>query len=212
MYLQSSKRSSYLNKRKSIKTVIGVRKLTFLGIRLTTPVVTFGPVYFAVEKRNSLLLLESVPEALSDGCRVGATHQRKALVFGGLHPPYECGFRPFCDRLLVSINAFSNRPKRMKSVFISEKRRRHVTFGERVSAIAWTTAEGPNEVVVHQSADSGQPVGGLMIGWACTSLVFIPIPLCVFPCCDVFMLCFCQPSGVRRRTPVSSVLRGGSAK
>ena len=47
--------------------------------------------------------LESVPEAPSDGCRVGATHQRKALVFGGLHPPYECGFRPFWDRLLVMV-------------------------------------------------------------------------------------------------------------
>ncbi len=47
--------------------------------------------------------LESVPEAPSDGCRVGATHQRKALVFGGLHPPYECGFRPFRDRLLVMV-------------------------------------------------------------------------------------------------------------
>ena len=39
--------------------------------------------------------LESVPEARSDGCRVGATHQRKALAFGGLHPPYEGASDPF---------------------------------------------------------------------------------------------------------------------
>src|SRR5262249_42620124 len=35
---------------------------------------------------------ESVPEAGSDSCRVGATHQRNALaalMIGGLHPPYE---------------------------------------------------------------------------------------------------------------------------
>jgi hypothetical protein len=42
---------------------------------------------------------ESVPEGRLDGCRVGAIDQRKALGNGGLHPPYECGHRFFCNGL-----------------------------------------------------------------------------------------------------------------
>src|SRR5579883_274132 len=52
--------------------------------------------------RNS----ESVPKAGSDGCRVGATHQRKALVIlmiGGFHPPYEIDLRPFRNRLSIGM-------------------------------------------------------------------------------------------------------------
>ncbi len=34
---------------------------------------------------------------------VGATHRRKALAFGGLHPPYKGGFRPLAGQTLIPI-------------------------------------------------------------------------------------------------------------
>lgn len=37
--------------------------------------------------------VESDPEAEFDGRRAGATHRRKALASGGLHPPCEGDFR-----------------------------------------------------------------------------------------------------------------------
>jgi hypothetical protein len=43
-----------------------------------------------------------LPQPGPKGCRVGETHQRKALVvmvIGGFHPPYEIHFWPFQNRL-----------------------------------------------------------------------------------------------------------------
>jgi len=42
---------------------------------------------------------EPAPEAGFDGCRVGATHQRKALAFGGCTHPTRTASDLFCDRL-----------------------------------------------------------------------------------------------------------------